>query len=116
MSVALIAIVCAALATLGRRLPRVGGPAELSLSELIQARLLAPKEFELVGTLVGVEVHPRISCAVGRDGDASPRSTWPAARRITTEQPSEEPHRRSVYGAAVPAVQVTSAPVFVHSN
>lgn len=88
---ALVAIVGSTFAALRGRLPGVLCVAELALGELIEPRLLASEELQLVRSLVRVGVG-RI---VGRV-----RRARGVALRTTAEETSQESHHQAVYGGS----------------
>ena len=55
LGVPFLSVIGTALATLGRRLPRVVGISKLALSELIEPLLLTPKHVELVSAFIGID-------------------------------------------------------------
>jgi hypothetical protein len=83
-----ILVVGATIAALGRRLPRVLGVAKLTLRQLVQPGLLAPQEFELAITLIGIEHR-------GIDRRALLRDLTVIRFVVATKQAPQETHSDS---------------------
>lgn len=89
-------IIGASSSSLRRGPPRVLGPSELALREVIEPFLLAPEQLELVRALVGIDVH--------LIGGFRVRRVRFVGLSIPAEQAPQEPHGGPVYGAAIPGV------------